>query len=155
MPDTRYDADFYAWTQEQAALLRRMAEERINTRLDLEHLAEEVEGLGNNELAVVDGNLRQLIIHLLKLEWSPDPYPRRHWEEEAGNFRDNALERLERAPGVRRHIDLGTLYRRAAKAAGRYFAGLPEPVSPPVECPYTLDQLLDEDFFPVNRHGLP
>jgi hypothetical protein len=37
---TLYDTDFYAWTQEQATLLR----EGAVADLDLEHVAEEIEG---------------------------------------------------------------------------------------------------------------
>ena len=38
--------DFYAWTQQQADLLR----SRQFNKVDLEHLIEEVESLGNSEL---------------------------------------------------------------------------------------------------------
>jgi hypothetical protein len=40
-----YDQDFYAWSREQAELLR--AGERA--RADLEHLAAEIESLGKTE----------------------------------------------------------------------------------------------------------
>ena len=43
-PAQLYDIDFYAWTQEQAAALREHF--RGDNRLDVEHLAEEVEDLG-------------------------------------------------------------------------------------------------------------
>jgi hypothetical protein len=35
-----------AWTKQQAAELRRLAAARVNSTLDLAHLAEEVESLG-------------------------------------------------------------------------------------------------------------
>ena len=41
-----YEEDFYAWTQDQAASLRRLEAERWNGPLDLAHLAEEVEVWG-------------------------------------------------------------------------------------------------------------
>jgi len=41
-----YEEDYYAWTKAQAAELRRMAARRVNSALDLENLAEEVESLG-------------------------------------------------------------------------------------------------------------
>ena len=37
-----YDEDHYAWTRDQATALRRLAVERWNGPLDLEHLAEEI-----------------------------------------------------------------------------------------------------------------
>jgi hypothetical protein len=42
-----YRGDSYAWTRDQAAALRRLAEERWNGPLDLLHLAEEVKDLGS------------------------------------------------------------------------------------------------------------
>jgi len=41
-----YETDYYAWTREQAAALRSMAAARVDTKLDLENLADEVESLG-------------------------------------------------------------------------------------------------------------
>ena len=45
-----YQTDYYAWTKEQAAALRAMAVARVNSTLDLENLAEEVESLGRSDL---------------------------------------------------------------------------------------------------------
>jgi hypothetical protein len=42
---TAYEDDFYAWTQEQARLLR----SGQVTGLDLEHLAEEIESMGSQQ----------------------------------------------------------------------------------------------------------
>jgi DNA-binding PucR family transcriptional regulator len=63
-----YDKDFYAWTRAQADALRRLASERWNGPLDLEHLAEEVEDLGRSELSTVRSQLERVLEHLLKLE---------------------------------------------------------------------------------------
>ena len=41
-----YQTDYYAWTKQQAAELRRLAAARVNSTLDLANLAEEVESLG-------------------------------------------------------------------------------------------------------------
>ena len=43
-PNDLYEADFYAWTQEQARLLR----ERRWDDLDLENLVDEVESVGRS-----------------------------------------------------------------------------------------------------------
>jgi hypothetical protein len=53
-----YDEDFYAWSREQAAALRRLSAERWNGPLDLEHLAEEVEDLGDERRNAVRSQLR-------------------------------------------------------------------------------------------------
>jgi Domain of unknown function DUF29 len=44
MVDDPYETDFYAWTQHQAGLLRRLP--AISNELDIEHIAEEIEDLG-------------------------------------------------------------------------------------------------------------
>ena len=66
-----YQTDYYAWTKQQAAELRRLAAARVNTTLDLENLAEEVESLGRSDLNTVRSQVRRIIEHLLKLEYSP------------------------------------------------------------------------------------
>ncbi len=78
-PEQLYKDDFYAWTRDQAQALRRLAEERWNGPLDLEHLAEEVEGLGSEQQWAVESQLERLIEHLLKLGHSQSPAPRRQW----------------------------------------------------------------------------
>jgi hypothetical protein len=39
---SRYDRDFFAWTREQAALLRREAARGLASDLDFENLAEDI-----------------------------------------------------------------------------------------------------------------
>jgi hypothetical protein len=52
---TLYDTDFDAWTQQQAAALRVKAW----NQLDVEHLAEEVEGLRKTERNALRSQLRR------------------------------------------------------------------------------------------------
>ena len=54
--NTLYDDDFYAWTQEQAALLRRLP--AVSNRLDAELIAEEIEDLGRSEVPLGSVALR-------------------------------------------------------------------------------------------------
>ena len=68
-----YDQDFYVWTEEQAELLR----QRRFEELDLDNLIEEVEGLGDAKKSAVLSNATVVIEHLLKLQLSPAPPPRR------------------------------------------------------------------------------
>ena len=77
---SRYDEDFYAWTQEQAELLRRVRP-RANG-LDVEHIAEEIEDLGKSELHACQSLCEHIIEHLLKLEYSGLDEPARQWRQE-------------------------------------------------------------------------
>ncbi|CAO3420344.1 DUF29 domain-containing protein [Azospirillum endophyticum] len=150
-----YDTDFLAWTEEQARLLREASRERINTPIDWENVAEEIESMGRSELRAVESALVRVIEHLLKLEYSPAADPRGNWRRTVREQRDQATDGLEGSPSLRGKIVLAKAYRR-----GRDYAteGLEQDRRPadlmPEMCPYTLDQLLDATWWPVNRHGL-
>jgi hypothetical protein len=72
-----YEQDFYAWSKAQAELLRagRYAD------LDLEHLIEEVDDLGDSLYRSARSRIRTIIEHLLKLQYSPAQDPRVGWVE--------------------------------------------------------------------------
>jgi hypothetical protein len=76
-----YDLDFYAWTQRQGSLLRRLAAgERVNDAdLDWPNIAEEIETLGRSERGAVASRIRNVVEHLMKLEASPATEPRAGW----------------------------------------------------------------------------
>ena len=65
--DKLYEEDFYAWSRWQAELLRL---QRFSD-LDLRHLIEEVEDLGETVYRSVRSRVRAIIEYLLKLEHSP------------------------------------------------------------------------------------
>ncbi|HYZ25805.1 MAG TPA: DUF29 domain-containing protein [Geminicoccaceae bacterium] len=152
-----YRKDFYAWTRDQAAALRRLADERWNGPLDLLHLAEEVEDLGSEQRWAVESQLERIIEHLLKLEHSPSHEPRRQWMISVVDARGEIARRMtatirrEVAPALadcygraRRKAELALLDHGEADAA----RALPD------ACPYALDDLLADEWWPSNRHGL-
>ena len=63
-----YDADFYEWTVRNTELLRagRASE------ADLEHIAEEIEDIGQNQRRQLVSRLVILIAHLLKWQVQPE-----------------------------------------------------------------------------------
>ena len=63
-----YDNDFFAWTKEQADLLR--AGEFA--RLDIENVAEELEDMGRSIRRELRNRLSILTMHLLKWQYRPD-----------------------------------------------------------------------------------
>jgi hypothetical protein len=96
-----YDEDFYAWTQAQAKALR--THFRGDNRLDVEHLAEEVEDLGSSELQAIESFVEQIIAQLLKLDYSGQDAPRPHWRAEVLNFRRSAGRKI--SPTIRRTVE--------------------------------------------------
>ncbi|MGC2413224.1 MAG: DUF29 domain-containing protein [Stellaceae bacterium] len=80
-----YDEDFYAWTQEQAELLRRFP--AVSNRLDIELIAEAIEDLDKSELHTVQSLCEHIIEHFLKLEFSGLEEPAEHWRDEIVEWR--------------------------------------------------------------------
>jgi Domain of unknown function DUF29 len=152
-----YDEDFYAWTREQADALRRLAAERWNGPLDLERLAEEVEDLGSSQRHAVESLIERVLEHLLKLEYSPAADLRRGRLISVLHARNHARKRMTAA--MRQEVEpcLGDAYGRARRVAMLALWEHGEANSAellPKVSPYTLDQVLDEDWFPINQHGL-
>jgi Domain of unknown function DUF29 len=156
-PEQLYEDDFYAWTREQAKALRRLADERWNGPLDLLHLAEEVEDLGSEQQWAVESQLERVIEHLLKLEHSPSPGPRRQWMISINGARREIRRRM--TPTIRRNVEpnLAELYRAArddADLALRDHGEADAARALPTACPYAFDDLLRDKWWPTNRHGL-
>jgi hypothetical protein len=140
-----YDQDFYAWTQQQADALR--THFRSDNRLDVEHLAEEVEDLGRSELHAVESFIEHIIAHLLKLDYSGHAAPRPHWRAEIVNFRQNVDRKI--SPSIRCTVvrDLDELYRRARQtAAVGALVHEPDLIRRlPKICPYDWDTIWHRD----------
>jgi len=151
-----YQTDYYAWTKQQAAALRELAAARVNTPLDLENLAEEVESLGRSDLATVRSQLRRIIEHLLKLEYSPAPEPRFGWRDSVIEARDTIEDTITETMRPEIEADLAKTYqqgRRNADRALRKHAEVASAEALPEACPYRLDQMIG-DWYPQSRHGL-
>ena len=112
-----YDEDFYAWTQQQAEALR--THFQGDNRLDVEHLAEEVEDLGKSDLHAVESFVENVIEHLLKLDYSGWVEGRNHWRAEVDAFRGSIERKI--TPRIRQQVEteLDALYQRARRAAAR------------------------------------
>lgn len=156
-PERLYDEDFYAWTRDQAAALRQLAEERWNGPLDLLHLADEVEDLGSEQQHAVESQLERIIEHCLKLEHSANPQPRRQWMISIINARREIARRMTAT--IRREVEpnLSDLYRHGRRTAELALADHGEKDAAralPADCPYALDDLLADEWWPKNRHGL-
>jgi hypothetical protein len=83
--ESLYVEDFHAWTQQQAALLRRLPP--LGNELDLEHIAEEIEDLGRSDRRAARSLCQQIIEYLPKLEYSGLEDPADHWRDEIVEWR--------------------------------------------------------------------
>jgi len=140
-----YEQDFYAWTQQQAALLRGG---KVH-ELDLANLAEEIESVGRSDKRELGNRLELIVMHLLKWCYQPEGHQESHsWEDTIWEQRRQVAGILEDSPSLRREVS-GRLERHypAARRKALRDTRLPEAVLPQA-CPWTPEQILDEDFWP-------
>lgn len=149
-----YEDDFYLWTQQQAALLRRGP--AVSNRLDYDLLAEEIEDLGKSELHACQSLCEHIIEHLLKIEYSGLTDPLDHWRDEIVEWRVQFERKQTRS--IIAKLDLPDRYRVALRLLRRLERDVPGLLTRvPAECPYSLDQILGgvgggtEDWFPTLR----
>ncbi|RIK43384.1 MAG: DUF29 domain-containing protein [Chloroflexi bacterium] len=140
---TTYDTDFYAWTQQQANLLR----QGELAKLDIEHLIEEIEDMGMSQRRALSSRLQVLISHLLKWQHQPDKRSP-SWEATIHIQRSEIVDLLADNPSLRPQLNafIERAYPKARQAA-RGETRLPLETFPAV-CPYDPEQILDADFFP-------
>ncbi len=152
-----YDRDFYAWTQEQATVIRDAASAGANLPIDWDHVAEEIEAMGKSDLRAATSHIARIIEHLLKLEHSPACDPRPGWMQSVAYHRQDIDAILGDSPSLRRKLPevLADGYRQGRRLAALGLArdtGFAEHVLP-VDCPYRLESILDPDWWPSGRPG--
>ena len=146
---TLYETDYALWCAEQGALLRSGRLER----LDRKNLAEEIESLGRSDRYEIENRLEVLVLHLLK--WAFQPGKRKAgWRATIVEQRNRISKRVSESPSLGNHPGevLQDAYRlahaRAEDETGLSFESFPD------ECPFTIEQILDPDWFPdrAERH---
>jgi Domain of unknown function DUF29 len=138
-----YDTDFAEWTRQNAELLR----SGRASEADLAHIAEEIEDMGKRERRSLYHRLIRLIEHLLKWQYQSE---RRgaSWQRTIIIQRREIRELLDENPSFRPELDRIVLQAyQGAVAAVAVVISRPRDEFP-AACPYTFDQLLDEDFLP-------
>jgi len=142
MPST-YETDFYAWANEQAALLRAGK----LSAADIEHIAEELESMGKTEKRELVSRLTVLLLHLLKWKFQPN-LQGRSWRLTIEEQRLETAEHLADNPSLRFKLDdaLMAAYRHAVIRAAQESSLDKEDF--PASCPWTFEQAMDADFWP-------
>src|SRR5215212_8857827 len=140
-----YEDDFFAWTQYQAEVLRTLP--TSDNCCDREHLAEEIEDLGKSERDAVRSQVQRILIHFLKLAYSPARDPRFDWIDTIIDARGELADKL--SPTLRRDVEaeLTRIYRIAQKRAAVQLQRHGERAaaeSLPIECPYRLEEIVAE-----------
>ena len=135
-----YDTDFYAWANEQAALLRAGRAQAA----DIAHIAEEIESMGRSEKRELGSRLAVLLTHLLK--WHAQPERRgRSWLLTIREQRRQVAKVLADNPSLRPHLAtlMAEAYEDALLAAQRE-SDLPESAFP-ASLPWTFEQAMQDE----------
>jgi len=138
-----YDEDFFEWTRRSAELLRAGRFEQA----DVEHIAEEIEDMGKQDLKELNSRVQVLVAHLLK--WQLQHAKRsRSWTSTIVTQRIEIDADLKQSPSLKRKVRSG-LPDNYEKAVERAIAdtGLALGLFP-AECPFTVEQILDREFLP-------
>ena len=151
---TLYDADFYGWTQEQAAKLRRLQAERANLDLDVVNILEEIESLGRSDYRQLVSRLEEIAIHLLKLHYSTALDCERLWKNSVRGQRKRIDKLLRESPSLKPRLAdaLETGYEDAL----RHFSddklielGMPDQL--PGTSPFEVSDYLRDEWWPELR----
>ncbi|NCA90112.1 MAG: DUF29 domain-containing protein [Gammaproteobacteria bacterium] len=139
-----YETDFHAWALQNASMLR---QGRLD-ELDIEHIAEELEGMSASERRELLNRLQVLLLHLLKYQYQPESRGK-NWLLTISHQR-TAIERLlEQSPSLGGMLNEETVAKVYAKAVREAVieTNLERHLFP-VACPYLIERVLEEDWLP-------
>lgn len=141
MASQLYETDFYAWTLEQAKLLK---QGQLN-QLDVLNLIEEIESLGKREKQELRNRLGILIGHILKWQYQSDKRSN-SWKATIREQRRRIKEHLEENPSLKSYLSGAVFlaYQDGVDLAIKE-TNLPDTTFP-LENPYSISQILDSDF---------
>ncbi len=138
-----YEDDIVAWANEQARLLR----EGQFDRLDILHIAEEIEDVGKSEQRELASRMAVLLAHLLKWKYQSDRRGR-SWEGTIRTQRRAIALRLERTPSLKAILRDAAWWEETwadAVAATTLETGLD---TFPNDCPWPQSDILQPDWLP-------
>ena len=138
-----YEEDVYTWAMRNAELIRQGRFDEI----DVDHVAEEIESVGKSERRELENRLIVLLSHLLK--WQLQPGLRgASWRQSLRNRRITIQKTLQDSPSLAQRLpEMLTNEYPAARADAIDETGLSESIFPEA-CPFTLEQILNKDFWP-------
>ena len=144
-----YEKDFQLWLQQTIEQLQ----ERDFNALDVEHLIEELTELGKSKKNRLESNLMVLIAHLLKLTVQQDApeMMKGSWYNSVDEHRQRVQKQLQQTPSLKSYFTtaIENAYvdgRRLAIKEGKRVR-IPSEADYPLICPFSIEQILDEDFY--------
>jgi len=138
-----YEQDFCLWIETTANLLKNGQ----FSQLDIENLVEEIETIGRSEKNALESNLIIVFLHLLKWQYQPSKRSR-SWESSIFEHRTRIHKAFKNSPSLRKFFTsvFSECYQYGKKKAsietGLSLAAFP------AESPFTMEEVLDENFLP-------
>ncbi|RKZ72671.1 MAG: DUF29 domain-containing protein [Gammaproteobacteria bacterium] len=146
-----YERDFYAWIQYNIELLKCGKLLEINTEI----LIDELESMAKRDKRELISHLIILLAHLLKWQFQlkqlSEIYQNFHgssWKATIIEQRMQIMELLEMSPSLKPYLSeaLQKAYPKGVEIAHKE-TELPKTTFPK-SCPYLLEQILQDDFYP-------
>jgi hypothetical protein len=138
-----YDQDFYSWIYKNIDLLK----QRKFSEIDVDILIDELESMAKRDRRELTNRLMILIAHLLKWQFQPEQRSG-SWQGSIDEQRIKITKQIEESPSLKNQLNEGIkvafpdalkLAIKETKLSSKIF---------PKECPYSIEQLLNEDFYP-------
>jgi len=152
---TLYEQDFQGWIEQTIRYLDAGQFEL----LDAQHLIEELADLGGSERRALTSNLKILMAHLLKLQiqYNVPEQMKGSWYDSVVEHRQRVWDSLQDVPSLKSYLEsaINAAYPDARKVAikegrlARFGVTIPAEGDYPLACPFTVEQLLDEDFMGI------
>ncbi|MBO1048851.1 MAG: DUF29 domain-containing protein [Dolichospermum sp. DEX182a] len=153
MNNQLYEQDFNVWRE---TIIKKIKQQDFND-IDWEHLLLELEDMGKSEKRSFLSNLTILIAHLLKLTVQADApeMMKGSWYSSVTEHRFRVKKDLEENPSFKNYLHevIFIAYADARKLAikesknAKLGVRKPEETEYPLDFPFTIEQLLDEDFY--------
>jgi hypothetical protein len=148
-----YEQDFQVWIDTTIQNLQK----REFESLDIENLIEELTNLGKSEKNALKSNLMILLAHLLKLKVqfdAPDTM-KMSWYNSVIEHRQRVLNNLQDTPSLKNFLPeaIEQAYPQSRKLAikegklAAFGVRVPDEIEYPHTCPFSLEQILNEDFY--------
>ena len=143
MKNINYEEDFYGWTMQNVQFLK----QRNYQEADIEHIIEELEEMGTSNENQLINRLAVLIAHLLKWQFQPD-FRGRSWEGTIEEQRRKIERIIKKNPSLKPKIPEAI---EEGFADSKAIIKKETPIDLkilPENCPYTFDQIMDNEFYP-------
>lgn len=138
-----YETDYLNWIEITVEQLKNQTYEQI----DWENLIEEIDDLGRSERRSLKSNLIVIITHLLKWQYQPE-LRSGSWKGSIVKHRRWVRDALQDSPSIKRYLEdifltcYGDAVEQASVETGLLITQFP------CEYSYTVEQILESNFFP-------